>query len=347
MTGGTAPPPSLPPSLSKESSSSVLSFDIDEFVDAPAFIPNTYDPKNFERIRKDNDDSYRTSVTPTAWHRYVQLGYYALSDGKTFDTEWQSFEESPLRMHRLIWYNYMFHVDRQLDLPLKLNAWATQVSQPYLQEHDTFSLDMDTINFAWATIIVRLEKKQTDATRIPPIGRKKESRPDQNKSVKLTPGTPKRQHKAIQQSSISQFFGKSPSPMISPPAPPQPAPVDTDSEMLGEEIASQTHVQPMEVSPRNSPEFEVDTATAAQSIYTNSQQVQTNDGTHRISFRWTVKGDVSEIVTTQRDQLFHKLHTLLSLVFQEKDGKFYRWGADKMHQEKTVLQLTSADLRDY
>jgi hypothetical protein len=103
----------------------------------------------------------------------------------------------------------------------------------------------------------------------------------------------------------------------------------------------------MEVSPRNSPEFEVDTATAAQSIYTNSQQVQTNDGTHRISFRWTVKGDVSEIVTTQRDQLFHKLHTLLSLVFQEKDGKFYRWGADKMHQEKTVLQLTSADLRDY
>lgn len=44
----------------------------------------------------------------------------------------------------------MSNVDRDLQVPVKLNAWATNISQPYLAYHDPTTLHKtDTIGFSW------------------------------------------------------------------------------------------------------------------------------------------------------------------------------------------------------
>jgi hypothetical protein len=57
-----------------------------------------------------------------------------------------------LTIHRIIWYNFLYHVDRDMDIAPKLYAWATKVSQPYLEEHDIKLLKMDTFRKTWKEI---------------------------------------------------------------------------------------------------------------------------------------------------------------------------------------------------
>jgi hypothetical protein len=81
----------------------------------------------------------------------VTLGYYALDNGTQFDQEWQVSATNPLNIHRIIRYNFLYHVDRDMNVSPKLNAcWATHVTQPYLEQHNPSSLKMDTVRKTWA-----------------------------------------------------------------------------------------------------------------------------------------------------------------------------------------------------
>ena len=45
----------------------------------------------------------------------------------------------------MVWYNFMYHVDREFEISPTLSAWATDVSQPYLQRHAPQFLAINTI----------------------------------------------------------------------------------------------------------------------------------------------------------------------------------------------------------
>ncbi|KAI2505384.1 hypothetical protein MHU86_9090 [Fragilaria crotonensis] len=48
----------------------------------------------------------------------------------------------------------MYHVDRKLDISNRLSAWATEVSQPYLQRFAPQHLALNTIETSWKDYIL-------------------------------------------------------------------------------------------------------------------------------------------------------------------------------------------------
>jgi hypothetical protein len=60
-------------------------------------------------------------------------------------------EESsePLKMHCMIWYQYSYHLDHKIDIPPKLQSWATMRSQPFLSTNAVHVFQLDTTNTTW------------------------------------------------------------------------------------------------------------------------------------------------------------------------------------------------------
>jgi hypothetical protein len=118
-------------------------------MDPPVFTP--IDPTLTDSVyrRRANDSLYQQISSPAKWQKYVTLGYFAIDDGAFFDLEWSAREANPTKMHSIIWYNYLYHIACDIDIPTKLNAWATQVSQPYLINNAPHLLTSNTLNISW------------------------------------------------------------------------------------------------------------------------------------------------------------------------------------------------------
>ena len=85
-----------------------------------------------ERSRRNaNLHAYRQFGSSTLWNRFLTLGFFSYSDCHNFDKLWERMTEDPLSVHRAIWYNFMFHVDRNLDVPDELNTWVMNITLAY------------------------------------------------------------------------------------------------------------------------------------------------------------------------------------------------------------------------
>ena len=74
--------------------------------------------------------------------------------GFHFDTIWNGYEDDPLRFHLVVWYQYMYHVDRKmLDISPKRDAWATTRAYAYLAIHTKDILSIDTLKASWASVV--------------------------------------------------------------------------------------------------------------------------------------------------------------------------------------------------
>lgn len=84
-------------------------------------IPPETEGEQYRRLA--DETIYRQSITMTHWHRYAILARHTI-EGPWFDEIWNSFDTYPSQLHHLIWYNFMYHVDRKNDIPEKLQSWA-------------------------------------------------------------------------------------------------------------------------------------------------------------------------------------------------------------------------------
>ena len=101
-----------------------------------------------------NADSYCQQGTKMAWNRYVTLGYYIFDDCTVFDKHWATLPTDTIFCRCVIWFNFMYHVDRKLNIPPILQAWATGISQPYLNSHSSKFLQIDTmLQTPWSELI--------------------------------------------------------------------------------------------------------------------------------------------------------------------------------------------------
>ena len=66
--------------------------------------------------------------------------------GSDFDMLMNDPAEDVLKIQRVIWYNYAFHVDRNMECSPKLAAWAAQRSKPYLTMQHSNALLVDTVS---------------------------------------------------------------------------------------------------------------------------------------------------------------------------------------------------------
>jgi hypothetical protein len=133
---------SLPPD--NDNSFGFLLKDWKDFPDIdilPAYLPETQN----DRVKRIYEETVqREDTTPTAWHRFVTLGRNFVSFS-SFETIWNNFDHNPLQLLLVIWYRYIYHVDRKLDVPKKLHDWANTHSLPYLSVNADKALPVDTI----------------------------------------------------------------------------------------------------------------------------------------------------------------------------------------------------------
>ncbi|KAI2490978.1 hypothetical protein MHU86_23580 [Fragilaria crotonensis] len=86
---------------------------------------------------------------------------------------------------------------------------------------------------------------------------------------------------------------------------------------------------------------------AKQSAFTLSNEVMTNDGTHRISFKWKHSQKEFNEIVDDKQRLSSELHSMLGIVFLDADGFFYMWDGEDLVNPKRVNELTISDLKDY
>jgi hypothetical protein len=74
--------------------------------------------------------------------------------------------------------------------------------------------------------------------------------------------------------------------------------------------------------------------------------VPTNDGTHRITVQWTSPSDVSEF-ENNIGRLNEALFTLMTTLFQDTDGVFYRWESEELVETKAASSITPETAREF
>ena len=123
-------------------------FTVVDWIEPPVYVTNLPEMTPDSDIRVLAEAEYRKSTTPTAWHRFLTLGRYAV-DGFTFDSILEEGSSEPLKMHCLIWYQYSYHLDQKIDIPPKLQSWAMSRSQPFLFQHAASAFQLDTSKTSW------------------------------------------------------------------------------------------------------------------------------------------------------------------------------------------------------
>ena len=153
MTEETAQPFSPDPPESPDRDNPAFDFDTLKWQEAPPISEDGgEDSTSLPNPRQQFMTNYRLLATPTEWNRYIHLGLFAYEDGQTFTTTWNNDKTTWLFRHKIIWYNYKYHLDHSMDTSVLLHNWATKLSQPYLLHHQEEFLALDTRNMSWRTM---------------------------------------------------------------------------------------------------------------------------------------------------------------------------------------------------
>ncbi|KAI2494803.1 hypothetical protein MHU86_19698 [Fragilaria crotonensis] len=251
--------------------------------------------------------------------------------GQEFDTIWRQRNSDPLCFHRLVWFNYKSYVDRELNVSPKLYAWANKVSQPFLLEHSPKSLEMDTERFNWPHIIAYFAKHMDKGLwkAVKGVNKRNAKMPPMT-----TPNCPIIEEEVGLPNKMTRFS-------------------IPDSEAMTGSKCDSPRSDPEEASTslRNTT-FDVDgesnsESDAKQSAFTLSNEVTTNDGAHRISFKWKLVQKEFNDLADNKQRLLSEIHAMLSITFMEADGCFYMWDSAELVHPKRVHELTVSDLDEY
>ena len=141
----TIPPPATPASQDPEYQDYAFTQTIWELPPTPKDVDWF---GNEERtIRDAHAYAYQQYGTTYNWARYIHLGYFAYTNCSEFDKIWSRFDEEPLPVHRAIWYNFMYHAERDMPTSEQLNTWALNISHAYIEHYDLPHLNVDTMKF--------------------------------------------------------------------------------------------------------------------------------------------------------------------------------------------------------
>ena len=94
-------------------------------------------------------------------------------NGANFEAEWSQLPISWIICHKMIWYNYMYHIDREINVSPTLEAWTTPVSQPFLFYSDpSFLTVYTTAQCTWQELNVDTNMDTDDLSGWTPVGEK-------------------------------------------------------------------------------------------------------------------------------------------------------------------------------
>jgi hypothetical protein len=113
------------------SADNTFDFSVSDWVGPPLYVPHRDERTVNRAARQQAKHVYRARTTPTLWNRYLTLARYALI-GPDFDSDMEVFDSDPLKVHCVVWHNYKYQADRNMEVTPKLETWALQRSEPYL-----------------------------------------------------------------------------------------------------------------------------------------------------------------------------------------------------------------------
>lgn len=328
-----------------------------EFVDSDWIAPPF--PKDIDwfgreerTIRDAHAYAYQQFGTTYHWSRYIHLGYFAYINCTAFDKIWSKMNQDPLTVHRAIWYNLMYHIERELPVSEKLNAWAFNVSQPYLEHYDTTFLHIDTAKYPNGIDSIKegeKKKEKEDEHEWKTVPEKKRSNSPTNPTQEPT----NRKRGGILR--VPTAPGKSTKnnlPKNKPTSTSTPEQPNASTKTQAASKAPDNTDEPMEiddVGPAKQPpgiliaDLPPRLPTQDNASY---PKIPTNDGTHRITVKWTPPTDVEEFANDEQ-RLNEALFTLMQTLFQDDDGVFYCWDSEETSTTKAASSLTEANAREF
>ena len=298
---------------------SIFSFDTTDWVDPPIFVTELPETSEESNIRILGEKEYRDSVTPTLWHRYLTLGRYA-TDGFTFDSLMENIDTEPKAALCAIWYQTNYYLDRQMDIPFKLQQWSQHRAQPYLAKHAFATFQVDTLRTSWK-----------DYSRL-------NSLPNPWSEV---PGT-KQKQKPKQRPKVTNPYKKASRPHGT---------VNTPTTIPEEESATSnaTSATPPTLSGQKRTKDDVSATSSTDgkmSALLPDSNVPVCDGTKRVIFRWKVPINLSRI-SSQSTEIQKEIHALINEFFTDDDGFIYDWNDEGVDKHNVVSKLSPLELRNY
>ena len=287
----------------------IFDFTIKEWVAPSLLVPHQGESSPETRRRQQGEHVYRSKTTPTNWHRYLTLGRYSIS-GPDFDTLMNEQDTDALKVHCVIWYNFMFHVDRMMECPPKLEAWAVQRSKLYLTKHQSNALLVDTISITWKSYA------------------KQQALSDNWSQVK-------QKSKDKKQTLLKPFMSAAKLGSNSKPS--------TIAEETSNESGSATTISKQR---SNFNDVASESSGGKMSALIPSLNVPVCDGTYRITVRWKLPLEVTRI-SRQVAEMKDPIYNMLNELFRDDDGYLYKWSDTGTENFKAISQMSPTDVRQY
>jgi hypothetical protein len=276
------------------------------------------------------EQEYRKSTTPSNWHRFLTLGRYSV-DGFTFDASMEDLVADPLKIHCIIWYQYIYHLDHgTINVPEKLFAWATKRSHQYLSHHAESALILDSKNVSWKTY-ARIHSLSENWSTADHKNRKKQhpiSTPDgpAHRNLGARPFVTD-----VDNGSIPVYRPQS------APSSPRGTKRSSNSAPNSVPVTASVSVRiPPESFPASSSAASVEETD--QSLPTASH-VKVCCGTKRVTFRLHLKAEdfrFFRVPVTMKDAVYN----FLNKIYGDDDGCLYDWSTDGTDKFGTISQMT-------
>ena len=289
-------------------------FAISEWVDTPSYVTELPETTPDSNIREMTEQEYRNSTTPTKWNRYLTLGRY-VTDGFTFDASIDEMSTDPLKVHCMIWYQYTYHLDHQLNIPMKLLEWATRCSHLYLTTNASASaLNLNTKTATWEQFS-RTQSLTNSWSEVPAKSKKK----DKKKLKKSTPANATPENRS------------------------QPATIieETSETSNSSSTKNTAHNEDQQTNRDNSVASD-----GKMSVLSPTLNVPVSDGTYRATFRMTVSAEqMSKYRNTAT--IKEEIYTFLNEAFNDDHGSLYNWSHSGTDQLNSISKMTPEQVRQF
>ena len=360
MTETAAPPPTpVAYPVLDDIDHTVFGFYIEGWEDIPYPTGSDWFSTDERERRLENADKYQKyGGDKILWNCYLHLGFFVYEDCSEFEKVWNAMETDPLSVHQVIWYQFLYHMDRKLAITPQLENWATAISHEYLTYYDPATLRVNTA-YSFDEWIIDAEEDVTmeeedEASKlsdeddnwneVEAKGRSRSKSPRKAEPVPQSyfiPGWTRESSKDGSRNHLRPAELRQYEKLVKPASrPPQGMTTvkegDEDATHIDESISIATD-KSMDTGSRRS---------EALPRPMSFPMIQVNDGTHRVTVKWKPTGGLIQYASDTA-KMQEDIKDLLGKIFEEHDGCLYPWGTDELTQSITTQKMTKASFDTY
>ena len=341
-------------------------FATESWTETPLFVAIEGTEPDILSRRLANADAFKQHGSKVVWNRYVILGFYVYDDCNDFDAFWRQFVSKQTICMKMVWFNFMYHVDRTLDIHPKLQTWALEVAHPHLSQLDPSFLRIDTVRTPWSKLLsnaLRMDNEEQVDRPWTLVNTPKSSGKSYRAPSPISLPPPVQAHRRQSFSTSSALGGLTAlSSLRNATSKPRSSPKvsSTSATANHQSTAKQTtsfspaipplssdgptHARRQQAVPLPTNDVEM-SDTKMPAVTAPLAKASTHDGTHRLTFRWKPK-DYQTLASNPIEWL-NSIFDIMNILFTDRDGEFYRWESEDLSHHRTISQLTPADLRDF